>query len=388
MNKLLVKSLFLTICCLVSVATMAQSHRNVSVEQGKPFTDHVNMKKGADDMDIIVKFMFNESENTLTVSLLSYRNLFVFNDNVRYGSVVKSSKLVPFNFPYVVSSEGDVKYRISKNLKQNLKKNGSLKSHIFKNWITYEGLQPKQVEYQMVNEYIEQKFDILSRKDTAVGVSLHDLLVMEPDIKKENIYNVFYYVDLNINYDIKILRDPCFDKQEQIKESEANVAAVKEGYGALQQSYKDIDVVTKESLAVLKQMQSIVKEQFKKSDLCDKCYAIQDNISLYNKYVDSIAQVGTLIMAMEAEMDKLDIEPGYILAVAKQIDNFTAKWLKSTDAIEKRDIALICEEMIVELESSIGDGVKVSQEQAEAIEIFKKAKSYFNLTCNSSREGK
>ena len=75
-NKIRTISLLLAI----SFSTMlsAQVVKEIAVSQKESYTDHLSLKKDTRDMDLMVKFVFNEEANTLTVSLISYRCLFVF----------------------------------------------------------------------------------------------------------------------------------------------------------------------------------------------------------------------------------------------------------------------------------------------------------------------
>ena len=165
-------------------------------------------------MDLLVKFMFNEPNNSLTVSLISYRKLFVFQDNTRYSRAVWCFKLRPNKLSYVVESDEQARYKLTKALRKSIKPR---RKHIFKRWIEYEGLQPQPTDYKMVNDYIEQTFDIL-HKEAPVSITLRDILVMNEQItSKKKKYDLFYQTDLNRKYEITIKRDPCFGKEEALQ---------------------------------------------------------------------------------------------------------------------------------------------------------------------------
>ena len=102
-------------------------------------------------MDLIVKFIFDETENTLTASLISYKRLFVFQSDTRYSQAVRFCKLRPDRLSYVVESDENARYKMVKSLRKSLSK--PKRKHLFKRWITTEGLQPQPVEYKMVNDY-------------------------------------------------------------------------------------------------------------------------------------------------------------------------------------------------------------------------------------------
>ena len=61
--------------CLWMLATQAQIVKTITVAQGKSYTDHISLKPDSKDMDLMVKFVFSEDANTLTVTLISYRSL-------------------------------------------------------------------------------------------------------------------------------------------------------------------------------------------------------------------------------------------------------------------------------------------------------------------------
>lgn len=91
------------------------------------------------------KINFDEPNNSLIVSLVSYRKLFVFQDNVRYSHVVRFNKLRPSKLPYVVKSDEKARYKMTRPLRKSIKPK---RKHIFKSWIKYEGLQPQPTEYK------------------------------------------------------------------------------------------------------------------------------------------------------------------------------------------------------------------------------------------------
>ena len=45
----------------------AQTVRTIQVAQGASYTDHISLKEDSKDMDLMVKFVFDEGNNTLTV---------------------------------------------------------------------------------------------------------------------------------------------------------------------------------------------------------------------------------------------------------------------------------------------------------------------------------
>ena len=168
------------------LGTQAQTVKEITLSQEHSFTDHIALANDSRDLDLMVKLVFNESENTLTVSLVSYRDLFVFQDDVPFQQAIKGDRLRPDRLPYVVQSDPKAQFVLDKSLKASLEK--PHKKLLFHRWITYQGLQPQPIEYKMVNEFIEQTFDIQS-KNNRVQVTLRDLFVMEPQLH-ERIYRL------------------------------------------------------------------------------------------------------------------------------------------------------------------------------------------------------
>ena len=174
--------------CLMALGLHAQTVRTITVAQGQSYTDHLSLKVDSKDMDMMVKFVFDEDANQLSVSLISYRTIFVFWDRVRLKPLVKGHKIRPDQLPYVVTYDPKDKYRITKLFKSTVPK--PRKTFYFQRWMDYDGLQPVPQEYSMVNDYITQTFDILNKRNL-VTFSLHDIFLMDKTEKKKyNLYEI------------------------------------------------------------------------------------------------------------------------------------------------------------------------------------------------------
>ena len=91
-------------------------------------------------------------------------------------------------------------------------------------------IHSEQFAFPGHTEYIEQRFDVLY-KDAPVTVTLRDLLLMDEQVtptKKK--YALFFQTDLNRKYEIAILRDPCFGKEEAIQAAMTRVENIKNSY--------------------------------------------------------------------------------------------------------------------------------------------------------------
>lgn len=360
----------------------AQTTKRIEVDGNEPYVDHVALIEGSTDMDLLVKFTFDEPNNSLTVNLISYRKLFVFQDNVRYSRAVWCFKLRPNKLPYVVESDEQARYKLTKPLRKSIKPR---RKHVFKRWIEYEGLQPQPTDYKMVNDYIEQKFDILY-KEAPVSVTLRDILLMDEEITpKKKKYYLFYQTDLNRKYEITIKRDPCFGKEEALQAAIARVENIRTSYSSFDQKFKSsCSLNTPEGDKLFQEMKALLQEQFPKTGETSPCPEIQANIDLYNSYVDSIQFVQSPFQIKIQEEEKpqeLDLSADYILMMARKIDSNVNQWLLSPDPIEKRDLEKSCEEIINSIQSHVDQAALINTKQKTAIAIFKKAKDYYHRTC-------
>lgn len=379
LNKILY---LLSALCIVWTVE-AQTVKKIRVSQNESYTDHISLNSQNKDMDLIVKIVFNEQENVLVVSLISYRNLFVFQDNVRYSQVVKRRKLRPDRLPYVVESEEKAKYKVVKSLRKQIK--GSKKKFVFKDWITYENLLPQPTDYKMVNDYIEQKFDIQGQKDSLVTVSLRDVLIMEQPKPEKKHYALIYMTDIHQKYEIIIERDPCFGNEEKIETTNKLVENIKTAYSSFYSQYEKVS--SEEGFKVLKEMKELLVEQYPLIQEKSLCPQIQNKIDTYNSYVDSIKQTECTDSSVKGiNIDiPLQMSADEILGIARNIDSSVAQWLLTTDNIEKKDLVLYCQGLIEQVSAEIKTATSFTDEQSSAITIFRNAERYFEEICKMKK---
>lgn len=362
----------------------AQTIKYIEVSGNTPYVDHIALMQGTDDMDLLVKIAFKEPDNSLTISLISYRKLFVPQSDIRYSQVVRHSKLRPNKLPYVVEYDDQTEFILTKSLKKSI---APKRKHIFNRWIEYEGLQPQPTNYKMVNDYIEQTFDILN-KEADVSITLRDILVMAqlPSHKKTK-YELFFQTDLDRKYEIHIKRDPCFGKEEAIKISATQVENVKAGFLAFNKQFgRTSDFNTPGSEKIFNEMKDILLQQFPKNEYSNECPEIQSNIDIYNSYVDSIRQMQAKIIhkiesQKRAKLETLDFSADYILTMARKIDNNVNRWLLSSDNTERKDLETACDQVINLIRSHVIKATIISESQKAAINIFNEAANYFHRTC-------
>lgn len=355
--------------------------RNITVSQEQSYTDHLSLAGDATDKDIMVKFVFDETANQLTVSLISHRMIFVFREDARYKPLIKGRKIRPDQLSYVVNTDPNDQFRISSPFKRTIPK--PRKKHVFYRWIEYEGLQPAPQDYMMVNDYITQTFDI-QKKRTSVVVRLRDVLLMN-DISKhldKRIYELSFVRDLATEYRVDIQRNPCFGLEEEVASAKAALEGISKSYTKLNKKYGKGIVADEENLSVFKDLKETLTKQFPRKDIQSPCSDLQDTWDAYNAYTDSIAAMKCKVGASIGDKTIGDgINANLLLSKARQIDSSVARWLLSTDPIERRDIILRIEDLIKTTNATISsEGIK-TPEQKQALSVFREAERYFKNNC-------
>ena len=369
--------LTLPVLCLMAAPVKAQTVKNISVSAGASATDHIALSEDSRDTDVLVKFVFDEDKNTLTVSALSYRTLFVFREASRYKAVVSHNCLIPDKLPYVADAEKGSKFKLSKGLVKSIP--SPKKKYVFNRWIEYEGLQPAPADYKMVNDYIEQTFDILDKRNS-VSVTIRDLFLLEPG--KKSGFQILQGRDLNARYQIRIQRNPCLERDDEIAEAAANVETIKTAYENFHKVYASGTVTSLDALGVYKDTKQVLLTQFTPKKAVSSCPDIQKSLDDYNHYVDSIANHFCRIEAPEEPGNVKTLDTKMIYAQARQIDKAVARYLVSKDDLEKSDLVTQCNEIIKDISATIAKYPYVmSAEEENAVRVYRQAEQYFKKTC-------
>lgn len=359
----------------------AQTVRTITVSAKEPYTDHISMEQDASDKDLMVKFVFDEATNQLTVNLISYRNLFVFRDNVRYKPTIKGRTIRPDMLPYVVTFDPKEKYLLSKLFKSTVPQ--PRKKFVFSRWIEYDHLQPAPQEYQMVNDFITQTFDI-QKKSTQVSVTLRDVMLMDdisktPDKKR---YEISYGRDLYLQYQITIQRDPCFGLDEDIAAAKSALQAVNKAYTSFKAKFGSGKVPSKASQTVFQEMKALLAEQYPIKHVESPCPDVQQTWDSYNHVVDSIAAMQCVVSGEGgAGAGGEGISAKLLLSKARQLDAAVSRWLISNDPIERRDIIRQCESTIQSVNASVKEQGVRTAEQQHALSVFREAVQYYHSKC-------
>ena len=375
----------LLLSCLVLQGLSAQTVRNITVSQDTAYTDHISLEVDSRDKDVMVKFVFDEAANTLTVNLISYRTMFVFREDVRFKPTIKGRTLRPDQLPYVVTFDPSEKYTISKLFKSTVPR--PRKKYVFKRWVDYEGLQPAPQEYAMVNDYVSQTFDILGKRNQ-VKVTLRDIMLMDDISKHPNKkrYEISYGRDMFREYNIQILRNPCFGLDEDMAAAKKAEEAVKNAYASIKGKFGKGEVGSQEILASFKDMQAMLLTQYPAKELKSDCPDFQNIWDSYNAYVDSIASMRCVIAATSVNggitVGQEGVSAKLLHNRARQIDAMVTRWLISNDPIERRDIIKQCDSIIQGVKDLLTkQGGARTSEQLRALEVFREAEQYYRLKC-------
>lgn len=381
------KLLIIVAMCIQTVMLQAQTAKNITVSNEESFTDHLTLKKDSKDMDLMVKFVFNEDMNTLTVSIISYRMLFVFWDNTRYKDAIKHRWIHPNKLPYIVNSNPSDRFRLTKGYRKTLPK--PYRRHIFTKWVEVEGLQPADQELKMVNDYIEQTFNIQGKR-TSVTITLRDLMLMDHAKHKGSSrhYEIPYGKDLNVKYQVLIQRNPCYGLDEEISAAKNSLNAIKKSFASFYNKYGSGKVSDEAAMKNFTDLKGTLAAQFPKNSESSSCPDIQQARDEYNLLADSIQHCTVTMDASNADpLAAIGGEEGraldakFILSNARLLDNTIARWLVSQDAIERDDLATQCRNIIKDTSVMIGNGHGQTPEEQNAISLFRKAEQYFNNVC-------
>jgi len=337
---------------------------------------------------LMVKLQFNEQENTLTVSVISYRTLFAFWDNTPYkGTVGCGRKIRCDRLPYLVVSNPQDRFFLGKAYKKSLPR--PRRHYVFRKWIEYEGLQPQEKELTMVNDYIELTFDIQNKRNN-VTVRLRDLMFLDAVCQKgiSTRYELSYGKDLDTEYQIAIHRNPCFGLDEELSAAQNSLAAIAKSYTTFKKRYGKGSVGTEEALKAFQELRATLVDQFPRNETASPCPDISQLRHQYNLLADSIASLNVVVAApqpiVEGIFDAKERAKNarVILANARQIDNIVARWLGSSDETERADLANQCLGIIKDTNVIIKSvGGRLTTEEGTAVGIFRQAEKYFNRTC-------
>ena len=363
----------------------AAAIRDITVAFDKSYTDHVSLSEDNRDMDLMVKFIFDEDKNQLTVSLISYRLLFVFREDTRYNAVVHLNRLITDDLPYVAEAPEKSRFILSKAFRKSIPK--PQKNYIFTRWINYQGLQPVPMKYKMVNDYIEQVFDI-TNYGTEVTVDLGYVVVMEktPGKKHPDDYTFLAGKDLDLKYRIHIQRNPCFGQEAELELAANTLEAVRQGYSNLKTLYGNGVAPNENALKTFNEMKALLQQHFQIKGSVSNCSDLKETWDAYDNCVDSISSLQIQLKSADengGEGKTRNIDVSFLNSMSRQIDRNVSRWLLSNDPVEKSDLVKECNDIIEEINGMIGNYAGSTSEQKKAVTLFRQAVAYFRNTCGN-----
>ena len=236
----------------------------------------------------------------------------------------------------------------------------------------------------MVNDFITQTFDIQNKRNL-VTVRLRDIFLMDKiEKKKYNLYEIPLGRDLNLEYQVTIMRNPCFGLDEDIASAKKALESVSTSYSSFAKRVGNGKVTSKETLQAFEDLQSTLLGQFEKKDIQSACPEIQNGWDEYNNYVDSIANLKITLETVDKldgvgdmSADRLKI----LIAKSRQLDGIVSRWLVSYDPIERSDLINQGNSIVKEMDALIGKRTGHTAEQQKAIAMFRAAERYFRNTC-------
>lgn len=377
--------IFTATFCLTASTLQAQTTKKIAVSHKEPTVDQLSFGDGKEDMEVTVKFLFDEDSNTLTVTLTSPKSLFVFWADNRYKDVFSCNRwLRSDNFPYVVSSNTADSFRAGKKFRKSLK--CPRRKHLFLRWIEVEGLKPAEKKLELLNDSIMQTFVIQDNTASGVTVRLRDIMIME-EVKCKGQgcqYEIVHGKDFNIKYRIALLRNPCLGLEDDLSAAESSLDAVRKCHVWFKGKYLSGKVNDETSFNDFNEIKQAFTEQFTKVKTSSPCPQIQQVREQYNLVVDSIQLINVTLDTVPfsaAESKGHALNAQNILSNARMLDRAVARWLASNDDIERADLKEQCRSIVEDTFVMIGSRRGFTAEEQHAVEIFRKAEQYYRKVC-------
>ena len=375
-NRLGICILFLVFCTMVH----AQTVKPVTLTDKIPYTEPLTLKN-VPDVNITTLLVFSEEENTVTLTLRSERKLFVFWEDIKYTRAFSTKRLRTDRLSYSLTGNTADRFRRINYFYRALPKPHN--QYLFHQWLTTDDVQTVVTERRIVNDSLVQTF---SFPVTSTGFSfrLRDVLFIDETKQKGVIrfYDITFGDDLNTEYRITLQRNPCFGKDEQIEAAQNALEAISRSYTTFRSIYEKGIVNSTEGEQMFLELQAALQTQFPLCQDSSACPAIQQAREQYNQLTDSISALSVTVKTPAGE-DNIDHELNArtIYSNARIIDNNVARWLITTDKLEKSDLVEQCNGIIADTADLITKNGTRTQMERDAVAIFRKAEQYFKRTC-------
>ncbi len=379
----------LALCC-----GTAEAQKRIDISASEPFSDHIDLSGGNDGKDIIVTFAFDEGQNKLTMTLLSYNRIVVLPQDIAMKGVAKGRRIRIERLPFVLQAPQNTSLYVSKDLKRMLAKRAP--KNMLRHWMDCDNLTAQTRECRLVNDYVTQTFQFLYEGQTEATVALHDIYLLR-DIskkgKKQSKQELYYGTDLDRTYIITIHRDPCLGKEAEIAARTQRAADVADTWLTLQKGVESLErSYSPHADSIFTDQVDLAERTYSRIDSVYECPDLRAATNEYNAYADSLLTLRPRIEQLRqahAEPPKENTKPTTVPVpdastsltnIARQLDIVTTQSLNATDYARKADLLSQGQALVARGEQLMKGG----RCSAKSIEIFQKARQYF-LTAKSKK---
>ena len=371
--------IFFVFLCLTTLTMVAQTTKPVTLSDKTPFSEELTIPQPkGDGVKVTASFQFDEAANTVSVTMKSERKLFVFWEEISYRKAFHHKRLCTEKLSYnMTGNTADQFHRVPYFYKALPKPHR--KKHIFHAWTEPKGLKPMGAPRQIINDSLTQTFALSDTTDV-YSLRLRDILFID-ELKQKGAaryYGISYGMDVNTEYRITLQRNPCFGLDAQITAAQNARDAVTRSYEAFKSIYNGGVVNSEEGEKLFHQLQDALQIQFPVNEDSSACAYLQEVHTQYNQYIDSI-QALSVTLQLPADERSLNIK--IILANSRTIDNNVTRWLSTKDFFERSDLADQCRAIIADTKDMISQNGARTEEEKNAVAVFKKAEQYFDRTC-------
>lgn len=366
--------LFVMLLSALSAKAQQAGVQKLSAEQS--ITDHIDIQTSrGDNVGMIVKILFLENENAVSVSLISYHTIFALWSDTRYRSAVNwFSRLIPHKLPFANECNERARFKVSSSAKKDMKLYTKCRrKYVMRQTLRATGAFPLETPVKIVNDVIEQKFLINGDTTNHISISLGDILFMERKKSKKEKYRIFAYSKLDKEYKIELERDYCLNREGDIEVATTAFNALRSSLSSLKEMKLNTSISnTVEKKELFDKLKDIAVKQFPKNTKKDKCLVIQDLYVRYNALVDSLQNID---IAVEVKSNIADDK--YIRDRTRQLDKCMSVMQCSTDFAECLQMKKECEDIISEVNLYIASTEIINDKTVRAIEMFYNAEKVF-----------
>ena len=383
----------MTILCLCILVSAAYGQKRVVVSASQPYVEWLGGTPDMDSHDMCLRISFDDATCALKVSLSSANSrLFAFHSGgLVYRDIFGCCRRVkPEKLPYKTAYDPSNKFIMTGHSRKTL--GPGFKEAIFHSWVESSGATPVSGEYTMPEDSLLQVFKIASAaKEIDLMIRLRDIFFIEHHGSSPVALRRHYLAshrDLKTEYDVTVLRDPCFGKEDQIAAVKARHNEASLAINGLEKTYPEGKVLSLADFENFQNTKNAILKEYTKMDSVADCPCLKDAIDAYNVCIDSLLNMCCTI-SDDSRMEIVQnlglglqrIDAGWLYHCARQIDELTAQWCVEKSKAAKLSIARQCEKLIDEAGiSTIRHGV-LNDDDRKALNSFIQAKEYFYRTC-------